>query len=96
MAHHQDVVIVGKDKGDIPKDRIHEPLKGLGRIPQPEWHLDELEQSEGSGDGRLADMVRVYRDLVICLSKVNFGKACSSLQICGKVGYEGKRVEVIL
>ena len=50
------VVYVSLDERQRSQEVVHAPLEGLRCIPQPQWHEEELEESEGCRDSSLRDV----------------------------------------
>ena len=78
-----DVILVGKDEGDAPKNTVHQPLECLGGIIKPEGHVEELPEIEGSDDGHLVDVCRCDGDLLVATDQIYLRKyhLAQSLQI---------------
>jgi hypothetical protein len=49
---------------------VHEVLKRLPSIQQPEWHPQKLPKSKRHDDCRLVDITHLYRYLVIFLTQI--------------------------
>jgi hypothetical protein len=72
-AGHYDAVQVDKHHGQTGKHSVHQPLEGtFSCIPQAKSQLQELEESKRSDDGRLRNVSRIHRNLVITFPKINF------------------------
>ena len=76
----QDVVEVDEDEVQIAAYSVHESLKRLGGILQPEGGPHELPQAERCDHSGLGDVSRSDGDLVISTDQVDFGKNCFSSQ----------------
>ena len=55
---YEDIINVDKSKWETGTNLIHEPLEGLSSALQTKGHLQKLEKSKGSDDGRLGDVQR--------------------------------------
>ena len=51
LAGKKNVIEIGKNKGDAPKNTIHQPLECLGSILKPKGCVEKLPEPEGSDDG---------------------------------------------
>lgn len=71
---NEDIINVCVGEGDTSEDVVHKSLKRLCCVSQAEGHAHKLEQAEWCCDGRLGNVDRVYRDLIVCTYKVQFRK----------------------
>ena len=71
-ACHQDVVQVHEQEVQILEDGIHQTLKSLGGVLEPERHTEELKEPEQGDHCRLGDVVGVDRNLMITTDEVHF------------------------
>ena len=62
-AGNQDVIQIGEDEGNAPKNTVHQPLECQGGILKPEGHAEELLEPEGvmmAVLGMSADATRIW------------------------------------
>ena len=91
----QDVIQVDKTERETVEDPVHEPLEGLGGVPQTEGHPEELEQTKGGDDGGLGDVIGGHGDLVVPLKEVNLGEDGAAMEVIGKILDVGEGVTVM-
>ena len=60
----QDVVDVHEQPREVMRDDVHEVLEHLGRVLEPKWHPQELEQAERSCHHCFWHILRAHRDLM--------------------------------
>ena len=68
-AGNKDVIQIGEDEEDAPKNIVYQPLQCLGGILKPKGHAEELPEHEGSDDGRVWDVCQCNRDLVVATDR---------------------------
>lgn len=78
-AGNGEIVQVSKEKRYIPDDLINKVLKSFNSVLHSEGHTTALEQLEHGGDGRLGNLCRFDRYLMIGRHKVNVGKHYTSV-----------------
>ena len=64
LAADQDVVQVGKGTV-LTCQALEALLEGFAGIPHPKAHPGVLEEAKRGGEGRLGDVLRVHRNLVV-------------------------------
>ncbi len=74
VAGDEDVIQVDEDERDATEDAIHQPLEHLGGILETKGHAEELPETKRSDDGRLGDICRHNRDLVVAAFQVTLEK----------------------
>lgn len=79
----QDVVNVHVTEMQSAYHLIHKPLEGLGCVPEPKRHAQELKKSEGSGYGSLGDILLCRWNLMVCPDQVNVCEDRGPLK-CGR------------
>ena len=47
LAGDKDVIQIGEDEGDAPKNAVHQPLESLGSVLKPEGHEEEAQSPKG-------------------------------------------------
>ena len=94
VAGDEDVIQVDEDKRDGMDDAIHQPLVCLGGVLETKGHAEELPEPKRSDDGRLGDICRHNRDLVVAACQVHLGEdlAC---QTAIEILYVGQWVPIV-
>ena len=95
VTGNQEVVQVDKDKGKGTKDGVHEALECLGTIFQAKRHPKKLKGAEWSDNGGFRDMIRMHRDLMVCLCKVDLREDCATLETSREITHEWKLIRVM-
>ena len=65
VAGDEDVIQVYEDEREATEDAVHQSLECLGSVLETKGHVEELPEPKGSDDGRLGDICRHNRDLVV-------------------------------
>ena len=78
---------IDKSKAVLTEEVVHELLKCLGRVAEPEGHFDVLKQPKRHNDGRLRNVRLRYRHLVVALNQVNGAEEGAAMQAASKVLY---------
>ncbi len=73
-AGDEEVIHVRMAKTETTENHIHEPLKGLCRVPEAEGHAHELEEAERGGECSLVDISRLHGDLMVGTYQVQLGE----------------------
>ena len=94
-AGNQDVIRIGEDEGDAPKNTVHQPLECLGGISKPKRHAEELPEPKGSDDGRLGDVCRCDGDLMVAADQIYPGKYLLARQAIVQIMYVGQGIPII-
>ena len=87
----KDVIQIGEDNGDALKNAVHQPLECLGSNLNPEGHVEELPEPEGSDDGPLENVCRTDRNLVAAMDQIYFEKYLLAHQATVKSCMLGKK-----
>ena len=74
LGCHQDVVQIDECPGKSVEDLVHQSLKPLGRVLEPEGHADVFPQAKGGHDCRLLDVCLRDGDLVVPSYQVDLGE----------------------
>ena len=69
-ASNEYIIDVNIHERNTKNDLYHETLKCLCGVGESKWHLDEFEQSEGSGDGSVRNVFEGFRNLVVGSNKI--------------------------
>ena len=69
-ARDEDVIQVGKREVEATTHRVHQPLKGLRRVLQPERHAQKLKQPKRCDVGGFRDVRFVDRYLVVATHQI--------------------------
>ena len=93
-AGDENIVDVTETEVQTSQNLIHEPLKGLGSIPEAKRHPQKFEQLKWCGDGSLRDVFFFYRDLVVCSDEVDVCEDIGSLEGCCEVLQMWDRIAV--
>lgn len=77
-----DIVQVDEDKPSyvISEDRVHDTLKGSGRIGQPEWHDVQFKRPELSDERGLLFVFLYDCDLPVTRGQIERGNHCASVR----------------
>ena len=92
---NQKIIKIYEHEGKRPENRVHQALECLSTILQPERHSKKLGSSERGHNGRFWDMVRMHRNLVVCLCQVDLGKDGTTPEPGSKITHQGKLVSVV-
>ena len=92
VAGDEDVIQVDEDERDATEDAVHQPLVCLGSVLETKGHAEELPESKGSDDGRLWDICRHNRDLVVAAYQVHLGEDLLSHQTAIEILYVLERL----
>ena len=85
VRRDEHVIEVHEDTVEAAEDVVHEALKRLGRVPQPEGHAHELEESEGSDQGSLGHVLVSHRYLVESLHQIDHRENIFPPEISGEI-----------
>ena len=95
VAGDEDVIQVNEDERDATEDAVHQPLECLGSVLETKGHAEELPELKGSNDGRLGDICRHNRDLVVDTYQVHLGEDLLACQTAIKILYVGQWVPIV-
>ena len=90
VAGDEDVIQVDEDKSDATEDAVYQPLECLGGVLETKGHAEELPEPKGSDDGRLGDICRHNRNLVVAAYQVHLGEDLLARQTAIEILYVGQ------
>ncbi len=92
FARHLKIVLIGKAEGKCPLHPVNFLLKAVAGIPETKQHAGVLVQTRRRGEGRLADVVGMHRNLF--LPEIYLAEDCCSSSNMNQVIHIGKRVQI--
>jgi len=85
-AAGDDVVVeVGEDEGQVAEEHVHEPLEGLGRVPDAKRHEQVFKESKRSYNRRFGYIFWGHWDLVVPFDKVYAREVPAAVEFVGLV-----------
>ena len=90
LGEDQDIIHV--DERKLTQDTIHHVLKGVTSVSESKGHPQKLENSKGSDDSSLLNVLRGHRNLIIPLLKVQLGEHSCTRYPGGEVSDIQKRI----
>ena len=94
-AGKTEVIQLGKDEGDAPKNTVCQPVECLGGILKPEGRVEELPEPKESDDGHLGDVCKCNGDLVVATDYIYVRKYLLPLQATVENVYMGQGMPII-
>ena len=90
----KDVIQVDEGVGDVQQEAVHQALKRLCRILQPEWHEEILIQAKRGDDGTLWHIRVRNWYLMLALEEIQVAEHLATRQLGAQVLHVGQGVPV--
>jgi hypothetical protein len=74
FAGHLQIILIGEAELQLVLHLVDLALEHVAGVPQAERHAGVLKQPKRSGDRRLANIIRMNRDLMVPLAEVYHGE----------------------